>query len=345
MQPGDSTRLKASVPRAFEKGLRVGVVNSMSLCDDPVVPDWMRVDPAGQTADRPCAGSGKRLSGFTQDAIHSLLALLQEALFQERVARVEGLLQSLDPRAKLLGALVLLGAASFLRDVWLLAVFHLGLLLLAVACRFNGFLFLKRVWLFVPLFSAIMALPATVNWVTPGHSLWTLHEFDSEIRLGKTTLPASLAITDAGVMAAGRFVMRVAVSISIAVLLVLTTPWQQLLRALRVVGVPHFFVFALGMSYRYIHLLLRLLLDLHLGRRSRTLRRARWRQDQAWMASRAAYLFQRSQALGENVYRAMLSRGFHGEPKLLDDLRWQLKDGAAVSVAIALSIAMLLADR
>jgi energy-coupling factor transporter transmembrane protein EcfT len=34
------------------------------------------------------------------------------------------------------------------------------------------------------------------------------------------------------------------------------------------------------------------------------------------------YLFKRSHHLGESVYAAMLSRGFQGEAKILEELQW-----------------------
>jgi cobalt/nickel transport system permease protein len=256
-------------------------------------------------------------------------------LFQEQIAHTRGLLQSLDPRAKLFCTLALLVLFSIVDDLWLLGKLYAGLFVLAVFSRIDPLLFVKRVWLVVPLFTGIVVLPATLSWVTPGNPVWVIYEFKEAVRLGPATMPQALAVTDTGIHLAARFVLRVADSISAVLLLVLTTPWQKLLRSLRVLRVPHFIVFALGMSYRYMQLLVRLLLDLHLARRSRTLRRSRWTSDQAWLGSRAGYLFKRSLGLSESVYHAMLSRGFQGEPKVLDDLRWQMKDVVAIVAVLA----------
>jgi cobalt/nickel transport system permease protein len=344
ISPSVAETLGQRATRAFS--IAYSSVGIMNLAADPVVPKWMHAaSEPGPGGSGPPAGSGKRVSGFSQEAAHSLFSLLERMLFQETTVGSEGMLQSLDPRAKLLCALVLLVAVSFVQNLWLLGGLYAGVLVVALVSGVDGFLFLKRVWFFVPVFTGAMALPATLSWVTPGNPLWTLHQFDQELRLGSMTLPATLAITDTGLAVAGRFVFRVAVSVSVVVLLVMTTRWQGLLRALRVLGVPHFFVFALHMCYRYIHLLLRLLLDLHLGRRSRTLRRSRWMQDQAWMANRAGYLFKRSERLSESVYQAMLSRGFQGEPKLLDDPQWQGRDIVAMTCVAGLCLAMVLLSR
>ena len=56
-------------------------------------------------------------------------------------------------------------------------------------------------------------------------------------------------------------------------LLVLTTPWNTLLKALSVLRVPDGFILILGMTYRYIYLLLTTLDDMLLSRKSRVVGR------------------------------------------------------------------------
>jgi cobalt/nickel transport system permease protein len=101
-----------------------------------------------------------------------------------------------------------------------------------------------------------------------------------------------------------------------------------------VLGVPQFFVFILGMTYRYVQLFLGVLLDMHLGKKSRTLRAASSSQEQTWVASRMGYLFRRSHHLGEKVYGAMLSRGFLGEPRILEELQWRRLDSAVLAACL-----------
>lgn len=107
-------------------------------------------------------------------------------------------------------------------------------------------LFVKRVWLFVPILTGIMVLPATLSVVRPGDIVLTLWHWNGH----------SQGITEQGLGSAGRVVARVAVSISLVVLLTLTTPWIRLLAAPRSLGVPLIFILIIGMAYRYIFLLL-----------------------------------------------------------------------------------------
>jgi cobalt/nickel transport system permease protein len=309
----------------------------------PDLPDWMKV---GSPVQLPPFSrhrfSRKRIEGFAEKTIHSILEVVRQGVFSEKVSQQPGLLQKLDPRTKIVLTVAVLLTISLLHRPGLLLVVYFALLWLAVTSRVGFGLFLKRVWLTVPLYTAIVSLPVLSNWVSPGHPVWILHQFDDEFRLGSWVVPRVLAITDTGLHSVGLFVLRTGVSVSVGFLLIITTPWQAVLRALRVLSVPQFFVFALGMTYRYIHLLLALALDGYLARKSRVLRPLRWNQDQRWMAAQVSYLFGRSQNLAENVYNAMLSRGYQGEPKLLEELKWQRHDLLAVTVGASVCLVALL---
>src|SRR5262245_20875372 len=99
------------------------------------------------------------------------------------------------------------------------------------------------------------------------------------------------------------------------------------------------------MTSRYIHLLLYLLLDMHLGKKSRTLRSSSASREQKWVAARMGYVFRRSHHLGERVYAAMLSRGFQGEAKILEELRWSRLDLVVIVLAATLCMAVLILQK
>ena len=128
--------------------------------------------------------------------------MAEQSLFSEAYARRHGLLQSLDVRIKLFTFLCLLVLISFLhtpRALWMMY----GLsLVLAVGSRVPLWFFLKRVWLFVPLFSAAVVLPALLNIVTPGEPLWILVESRKVLFLGALYDPAEIAVTRQGLWGA-----------------------------------------------------------------------------------------------------------------------------------------------
>ena len=89
-------------------------------------------------------------------------------MFSEDVAAQGGLLQRVDPRVKLVGLLLLLVATGLVHHVAVLVAVYAATLLLAAASGLPLGFFVKRVWLFVPIFTGIVVLPATLSIVTPG---------------------------------------------------------------------------------------------------------------------------------------------------------------------------------
>ena len=145
-------------------------------------------------------------------------------------------------------------------------------LLLAASSRVSPWLLSKRVWIPVLLFTGVIALPAP--FVIPGRVVWRLPVL-------------GWALTAQGLRSAGYLMSRVETASTLSVLLILSTPWTHVLKALRVLRVPVVMVVILGMAYRYIFLLLDSARDMLESRRSRMvgelkgLTAAAWRQP-AW---------------------------------------------------------------
>ncbi len=250
---------------------------------------------------------------FLDKTLLAVANVAEQSLFSEAYALRRGFLQSLDIRIKLVTFLYILVIISFIhrpQAIWLLY----GLsLVLAVLSRLSLVFFLKRVWLFVPLFSAAVVLPALLNIVTPGDPVWVLVKFGRACSWGPYTIPSELSVTRQGLWGGIVFVSRVAASVSFAVLFTLTTKWGEVFSGLRSLFVPRVFVVTLGMTYRYLFVFLRLIQDMYRARKSRTIRPLSPAAERNWIASRIGATFKKSADMSEDIYKAMLSRGFHGE--------------------------------
>jgi cobalt/nickel transport system permease protein len=101
-------------------------------------------------------------------------------------------------------------------------------------------------------------------------------------------------------------------------LLAASTPWRDLLRALRKLGVPRVLVATLQFMERYVHVL---------GDELRRMTTARWARSfgrRSWLSwslltSMIATLLLRSFERSERVHLAMLSRGWNGTIRSLED--------------------------
>ena len=110
----------------------------------------------GETCSYQGAASVAKKKSFVQKTLYAALDFFQESLISEGFAKRNGLLQRLDPRVKLISALVLIVAVSLSRDVRVLFIVYLLTLLLAYLSRIEILFFIKRVWVFIPIFAGII---------------------------------------------------------------------------------------------------------------------------------------------------------------------------------------------
>jgi cobalt ECF transporter T component CbiQ len=264
-------------------------------------------------------------SSFVERTLVDINVTLEQSLFAERTSRQPGLLQDLDPRLKILSALLVLLAVGLSRNLLVILVLYFLALALALFSKVPLAFFVKRVWLFIPFFTGVVALPAL--FITPGSVL--VH------------LPLGLVITKTGLTTALFLLLRVGTSVSVAVLLILTTPWNSVLKSLGVLRIPPVIILILGMTYRYIHLLLHLTNDMFLSRKSRLLRRMNGPEERRLIAATSGTLLNKSLQVSSEVYLAMQSRGFRNYPRTMDTFKMRTIDwlsGTVVVITVAAAI-------
>lgn len=288
------------------------------------LPDWITTVPISAPPTH------ARRPNFARRTLGGLLRLLG-ALAAGELAAADGLLQRVDPRAKVLGLVGLLIAVTWVNALLPLGLACLGCLLLGLLSRLPVRQ-MAGAWLLAALLTALLMLPAAMSPISPGApvlSLW---------RMANGHI---LAITAPGLLVLARFVLRTAAALALAGLLTATTPPHRLIHGLRALGVPRLFVMLLAMMVRYLAVLLRVAEEIQLGKLSRSPLPGIAARERRWAAAGIGALFRRTQALSDNVHLAMLSRGYTGEARLLDPPHWRAGDWVFLLCA-AIGVAMLL---
>jgi cobalt ECF transporter T component CbiQ len=186
------------------------------------------------------------------------------------------------------------------------------------------------VWIPSLAFSGLIALPAIF---LVGNSV-------------ALTLPSiGLRITYEGLRSAELLFLRVEAAATFSALIVLTTPWTRVLRALRFFHIPVTVVVILGMTYRYIFLLLRTVQEMFESHRSRLVGELEGAERRRLASATVGVLLTRSFQLSSQIHSAMLARGFHGEVYLLDERSMTGRNFVQLGAAVATAAAAIAVGR
>ena len=211
--------------------------------------------------------------------------------------------------------------ASLVHSLWMLAAFVVLTVVLAAASRVPVLSFARKVWLSAGLLAFLLALPSALSWFTPGRAVLSV---------------GPLTFTEPGLLGVATLVTRVVAAAGFALLVIWTMRWTDLLRALTALRMPDVVVATLAMTQKQILTLLRTVEQIHLARESRTLTLGTTRANRAWVTERMAFVVRKSMKTADDVYDAMLSRGFTGA---MPSLR-RLRIGPATGLWLAASVAL-----
>ena len=280
------------------------------------------IDNASRT-NKFASKSRRKRGSFVERTLATLVSKTESALFAEQLAQADGFLQKLDPRVKIVGLLALILAATLARNIFTILFVFAVAVLLAVLSRVPIRTLATRAWLSALFFTGMIALPAI--FLTTGDALLRLPLLD-------------WTITAQGLTSAFYLISRVETTVTLSLLLVLCTLWTHVLKALRVLRVPVVFVVILGMTYRYIFVMLETAQNMFEARQSRLVGALGASESRRIAAASVGVLLSKSFYLNSEVYLAMQSRGFRGEVYTLDEFKMQRRDWFALTGFLSISL-------
>jgi cobalt/nickel transport system permease protein len=218
------------------------------------------------------------------------------------------LLHRLDPRVKLtLAAAFILTVALAPAGAWPVYILLLSLVLAGTVLAELGVGYvLRRAALALPFVLAALPLVFT----TPGSPLFSVPLFRWD-----------LTATGAGLARFASIALKSWISVQAAILLAASTPFPDLLVAMRALKVPRQMVAIFGLMWRYLFVLADEVLRLLRARAARSGQAGapglKPGGSLAWRAriagGMAASLFMRALERSDRIYTAMLARGYDGE--------------------------------
>jgi cobalt/nickel transport system permease protein len=287
--------------------------------------------------------SAGKVSGasFLDKNLADFVSTIRVTGIQWNTARQEGFLQKLDARVKVFSLLFLIIIVSIKKSF----LPELGIagfvLLLAALSRLNLFSFYGRALFMSFIFGFLVALPSCLNGITPGDMVIPLASFSKERCFSLWCIPQTIGVTRQGIEGVSLMSLRVFNSLSLSFLVIYTTPFPEVIRAFKSLKVPDLFLMIITLSYQYIFIFIKIVAELHLARKSKTIV-GKSAEVRNWMVEKMAFLFGKTKMRCEEVFNAMLVRGFSGEIKLYAPRKMKRADIAYASLLFCFGVLFLI---
>lgn len=277
-----------------------------------------------------------------EKGVQYLARIIRESYLQWESSRRDGLLQAVDPRLKLLFLAVFLVLVSIKRELAPQAGIAALLFILYCASRLDILPLYRRILGAALLFGVLVPLPALLNIFDGVEPLIPIWHLERGYQLWLYHIPQTIGITYNGLYGMALLTCRVANSVALSLLVLHTTSFPDLIKALRVFRVPESFIAVITLSYKYVFTFTRILEDMHLAKKSRLLGGMDGSQSRSWAAGRMAFLFQKSQGRCEDIFKAMVSRGYENRIPFHTFQKLQAKEWGAALAGLALWTCLLL---
>ncbi|MGB9678865.1 MAG: cobalt ECF transporter T component CbiQ [Thermoanaerobacteraceae bacterium] len=266
------------------------------------------------------------MDNFLEKTLLSIQDLFGSMLYSDEISSRKGILQQLEPRTKVISILLLIIIINFSSSLIFMTLLLLYTLFLAFLSKIPYKQYIFRVSAVSILFSGLILIPSLFNIIRNGHPLIYITD--------------NFYITKEGAISAITFMMRSFISLSLVYLLTLSTKWADLIKVLSLLKLPRIFAVTIDMSLRYVFLLLEIASNTFMARKSRNLGKISNSDGRKFVSSSIANIFIRSQNLNDEVYSAMLSRGYNGEYRTINNFKISFFDYIWVFVNILIIISL-----
>jgi cobalt/nickel transport system permease protein len=255
-------------------------------------------------------------------SLRDLLEAAESLVYIEDLSNRKGLLQTINPLAKLVAIVAMIVASLFIFNLTHLLIICLVPLLLVVTSRIPlKQFFLRTAFItFLAAFISILTL-----FTTAGSPVWSAS-------VGGFTL----AITYEGILKAAVFTTRVWFCVACLITVVLSMGFDRTLKLLASLRVPAIVVQLFSLTYRYFFVSIHETQSVLIGKEARTYVHKKNFNLQSLrdLGSILSSLFIRTYERSERVYLAMKARGF----ELSNDSRLSIPKMKVWDVAFASAI-------
>jgi cobalt ECF transporter T component CbiQ len=278
---------------------------------------------------------------FLEKGMRHIAEVISTGYVQWETASTKGFFQNLDARIKVLFLLFFILIISLKKEIKPEILVAAFVFILTLIARLGVFRFYKRVFFWAFLFGFLVALPSAFNVITRGEVILPLFHLSRAYRFWVYKVPEVVGITREGLNGVIMLTLRMLNSLSISFLVLYTTPFPEIIKALKVLRVPDSFLMVVTLSYKYIFIFAKTVEDMHLAKKSRLARQVDNTEARRWIAGRIAFIFKKTRLRCEEIFKAMLSKGFSEDIKFYEPRKLNSRDWAAGGILFLLGVLFL----
>jgi cobalt/nickel transport system permease protein len=270
-----------------------------------------RPTPAPPAGDR-----GKLKMPFIERSMHHIAFIIKTGYIQWETASADNFFQRVDARIKVLFLLYYMVIVSLKKDIGPEVLIGAFIFMLALISHLNVAGLCKRVLFFGFIFGFLVALPSALNVITPGEIILPILKLSGPHDFWIYRIPPEIGITREGAYGVAMLTSRVMNSLALSFFVLYTTSFPEVIKALKVLKVPDSVLMIITLSYKYMFIFAKTVEDMHLAKKSRMAGPVSNAEARTWIAGRIGFLFRKTQLRCEEIFKAMLGRGFSEDIKI-----------------------------
>ena len=266
-----------------------------------------------------------RFSSFDQTIAHAAKSL-KTFYLQAESSGSRNSISDLNPVTKVLSFVYLVVIVSLVNAILAQLFLTSAIFILFVLSGIRLFQVYQKILLLAFLFGFLVSAPAALNVITPGETVIHLVTLQKPYDFWLYHIPAEIGITREGFKIVTRSFLRVFNSVSLSLLLVYTTSFPRMLKAVGVFHVPDTLLMVVWLAYKFIFILCRTIEETFLAAKSRFIRNVRNAALRKIVTGRIFFIYRKAHLTYEQTYTAMVSRGYEGRIILVAENKLNAKD-------------------
>ena len=277
------------------------------------IPEFLLEKPPAESFS-PSRGGLK--IAFIEKGMHRLADVIKTGYVQWETASKDNFFQGIDARIKVLFLLFYVIIVSLKKDILSEIVIAGFVFVLTILSRLDIINFYKRIIFLAFFFGFLIALPSAFNVITNGEVVVPIAHLSRPYSFWIYQLPKEIGLTREGIYGVLMLTFRVMNSLALSFFVLNTTPFPEIIKALKVLKVPDSFLMIITLSYKYMFLFAKTAEDMHLAKKSRLVGQVSDAEARRWVAGRIAVMLKKTRMRCEEVFKAMLGRGFSDDVKI-----------------------------